>query len=57
MACIGYARVRTIDQDLGSQIAKLKTEVCEIMRPETLSLLKPDKDISEGTPCWLGWNQ
>jgi len=35
MACIGYARVSTTDQDLDIQIAKLKAAGCEIVRSET----------------------
>ncbi len=37
MARIGYARVSTLDQDLDIQIAKLKTEGCEIVRSEKVS--------------------
>ncbi|AZV18117.1 recombinase family protein [Mesorhizobium sp. M7A.F.Ce.TU.012.03.2.1] len=37
MSRIGYARVSTIDQDLDTQIAKLKAEGCEIVRSEKVS--------------------
>lgn len=37
MARIGYARVSSIDQDLDIQIAKLKSEGCEIIRFEKVS--------------------
>ena len=37
MARIGYARVSTLDQDLDSQLAKLKAEGCEIVRSERVS--------------------
>lgn len=37
MSRIGYARVSTIDQDLDTQIAKLKTEGCSIIRAEKVS--------------------
>lgn len=37
MARIGYARVSSIDQDLDIQLAKLKTEGCEIVRSEKVS--------------------
>ena len=37
MARIGYARVSSTDQDLEIQIAKLKTEGCEIVRAEKVS--------------------
>jgi DNA invertase Pin-like site-specific DNA recombinase len=35
MACIGYARVSTTDQDLDIQSARLKAAGCEIIRSET----------------------
>jgi len=35
MACIGYARVSTTDQDLDIQNARLKAAGCEIIRSET----------------------
>ncbi|MER9602772.1 recombinase family protein [Mesorhizobium sp. M0243] len=37
MSRIGYARVSTIDQDLDTQIAKLKAEGCGIVRSEKVS--------------------
>lgn len=37
MARLGYARVSTADQDLDIQLAKLKSEGCEIIRSEKVS--------------------
>jgi DNA invertase Pin-like site-specific DNA recombinase len=37
MARIGYARVSSVDHDLENQLAKLKSEGCEIIRSEKIS--------------------
>jgi len=37
MARIGYARVSTLDQDLDTQLARLKAEGCGIVRAEKVS--------------------
>ena len=37
MACIGYARVSTIDRDVDIQLAKLKAEGCTMIRSEKVS--------------------
>ncbi|ESY94643.1 recombinase family protein [Mesorhizobium sp. LNHC209A00] len=37
MARIGYARVSTADQDLETQVAKLRAERCEVIRSEKVS--------------------
>nr|WP_210286158.1 recombinase family protein [Hansschlegelia beijingensis] len=37
VARIGYARVSTLDQDLASQIERLRAEGCEIIRSEKVS--------------------
>ncbi|MDG4898163.1 recombinase family protein [Mesorhizobium sp. WSM4976] len=37
MSRIGYARVSTVDQDLDTQIAKLRAEGCSIIRSEKVS--------------------
>jgi DNA invertase Pin-like site-specific DNA recombinase len=42
MARIGYARVSTIDQDLDTQLAKLRAEGCEVIRSEKVSRASRD---------------
>jgi DNA invertase Pin-like site-specific DNA recombinase len=37
MTKIGYARVSTIDQDLDGQLARLRSEGCEVVRSEKVS--------------------
>lgn len=37
MAKIGYARVSTIDQDLETQLVRLRGEGCEVVRAEKIS--------------------
>lgn len=37
MARIGYARVSTVDQDLETQVTKLKAEGCAVVRAEKVS--------------------
>lgn len=37
MARIGYARVSTLDQDLASQVGRLRAEGCDIIRSEKVS--------------------
>jgi DNA invertase Pin-like site-specific DNA recombinase len=37
MAHIGYARVSTIDQDLDTQLARLKAEGFKVIRSEKMS--------------------
>lgn len=68
MSRIGYARVSTIDQDLDTQIAKLKAEGCSIVRSEKMSGASRDgraelatiidflnRATSWSSPASIGW--
>ena len=49
MARIGYARVSTIDQDLDTQLARLKAEGCGLIRSEKVSRASRDGRTERAT--------